>query len=104
MEIAPSNLTGAGDRPQGLPKCTGSVTAPKGRHLYEFGDRPQGSLSGIATSRIVGFLLLEPFTYALYFVIAILFFVISCYHIVAYLAYHKLLVHIGEPSCCRFCA
>ena len=53
MEIAPSNLTGTGDRPQGLPKCTGSVTAPKGCHLYGFGDRPQGSLSGITASCIV---------------------------------------------------
>ena len=53
MEIAPSNLTGTGDRPQGLPKCTDSVTAPKGRHLYGFGDRPQGSLSGITASCIV---------------------------------------------------
>ena len=53
MEIAPSNLTGSGDRPQGLPKCTGSVTAPKGCHLYGFGDRPQGSLSGITASCIV---------------------------------------------------
>ena len=53
MEIAPSNLTGTGDRPRGLPKCTGLVTAPKGRHLYGFGDRPQGSLSGITASCIV---------------------------------------------------
>ena len=53
VEIAPSNLTGSGDRPQGLPKCTGSVTAPKGRHLYGFCDRPQGSLSGITASCIV---------------------------------------------------
>ena len=53
VEIAPSNLTGSGDRPQGLPKCTGSVTAPKGCHLYGFGDRPQGSLSGITASCIV---------------------------------------------------
>ena len=119
MEIAPSYLTGSGYRPQGLPKCTGSVTAPKGCHLYGFGDRPQGSLSGITASCIVrgreeitvalvaswgalclhtalteisirkgvnfgihhrlaclGYLLPEPFTYALYFVIAILFLVI----------------------------
>ena len=40
MEIAPSNLTG-------------SVTALKGCHLYGFGDRPQGSLSGITASCIV---------------------------------------------------
>ena len=53
VEIAPSNLTGTGDRPQGLPKCTGSVTAPKGRHLYGYDDRPQGSLSGITASCIV---------------------------------------------------
>ena len=53
VEIAPSNLTGTGDRPQGLPKCTGSVTAPKGCHLCGFGDRPQGSLSGITASCIV---------------------------------------------------
>ena len=53
MEIAPSNLTGFDDHPQGLPKCTGSVTAPKGCHLYGFGDRPQGSLSGITASCIV---------------------------------------------------
>ena len=33
--------------------CTGSVTAPKGCHLYGFGDRPQGSLSGITASCIV---------------------------------------------------
>jgi hypothetical protein len=45
--------TGTGDRPQGLPKCSGSVTAPKGCHLYGFGDRPQGSLSGITASCIV---------------------------------------------------
>src|SRR3954467_2275613 len=32
--------------------CTGSVTAPKGRHLYGFGDRPQVSYSGITASRI----------------------------------------------------
>ena len=53
MEIAPSNLTGTDDRPQGLPKCTGSVTAPKGCHLYGFDDRPQGSLSGITAPCIV---------------------------------------------------
>src|SRR5215216_4847838 len=53
MEIVPSNLTGSGARPQGLPKCTGSVTAPKGCHLYGFGDCPQGSLSGITASCIV---------------------------------------------------
>ena len=29
VEIAPSNLTGTGDHPQGVPKCTGSVTAPR---------------------------------------------------------------------------
>ena len=46
-------LTGTGDRPQGLPKCMGPVTAPKGRHLYGFSDRPQGSLSGITASCIV---------------------------------------------------
>ena len=57
--------TGTGNRPQGLPRvrvrwppprvaiCTGSVTAPKRCHLYGFGDRPQGSLSGITASCIV---------------------------------------------------
>ena len=34
-------------------KCTGSVTVPKGCHLYGFGDRPQGSLSGITASCIM---------------------------------------------------
>ena len=56
LENRPQELpkcTGTGDRPQGLPKCTGSVTALKGRHLYGFGDRPQGSLSGITTPCIV---------------------------------------------------
>ena len=38
----PEHLTGSGDRPQGLPKCTGSVTTLKGCHLFGFGDRPQG--------------------------------------------------------------
>ena len=32
--------------------CTGSVTAPKGRHLYGFGERPQVSYSGFTSSRI----------------------------------------------------
>ena len=45
--------TGFGERPQGLPKCTGSVTAPKGCHLYGFGDRPQGFLIGITASYIM---------------------------------------------------
>ena len=31
----------------------GLVTAPKGCHLYGFGDHPQGSLSGITASCIV---------------------------------------------------
>ena len=53
VEVAPSNLMGTGDRPQGLPKCTGSATAPKGCHLYGFGDRPQGSLSGITAPCIL---------------------------------------------------
>ena len=49
----PEQFDGFGDRPQGLPKCTGSVTTSKGCHLYRFGDRPQGSLSGITASCIV---------------------------------------------------
>ena len=53
VEIAPSNLTDTVDHPQGLPKCMGSVTTPKGCHLYGFGDRPQGSLSEITASCIV---------------------------------------------------
>ena len=55
---------GCGDRPEQFvrvpvtaPKGCQSVrvlvTAPKGCHLYGFGDRPQGSLSGITASCIV---------------------------------------------------
>ena len=45
--------TGSVTAPKGCHKCTGSVTAPKGLQLYRFGDRPQGSLSGVTTPFIV---------------------------------------------------
>jgi hypothetical protein len=47
----------------------------------------------------------ELFTYAFYIVIAFVLEVIyiCCYHLAICIAYHKLLVHIGEPSLFRFC-
>ena len=42
---------GCGDCPEQFVRVP--VTAPKGCHLYGFGDRPQGSLSGITASCIV---------------------------------------------------